>query len=315
VNADTLVVLGTGGTIAGRASQVGDRHAYQAGLVAVEDLLEGVTPPPGLRLECHQVAQVDSKDMGVPVWRALLQQLQTQLGRPEVRAVVVTHGTDTAEETAFLLQRVLAPDKPIVLTCAMRPATALLSDGPQNLEDALTVAADPGARGVLLVCAGRLHSALDVQKVHTHRLDAFDSGDAGALGVIEQGRLTMWRTWPGAGSVPDTRALLPRLLANEAWPRVECLFSHAGADGALVRALLAAPEADRPHGLVVAGTGNGTLHQDLEDALRQAQAEGVAVRLTTRCANGRVVGRTASGFEALPLPPVKARLALMLTLL
>jgi L-asparaginase len=101
--------------------------------------------------------------------------------------VVITHGTDTLEETAFFLHSVLAPAKPVVLTCAMRPATALSPDGPQNVRDAIAVAATAGAQGVTVVCAGTVHSGVDVQKVHTYRLDAFASGDAGPIGYVEEG--------------------------------------------------------------------------------------------------------------------------------
>ena len=316
--ANTLVVLGTGGTIAGRARQSADLVDYRAGEVGVEELLHGIPVPAGLSVEAGQVAQIDSKDIGPAVWRALVEAVRLQLQRAEVRGIVVTHGTDTLEESAWLLQRLLNPSKPVVLTCAMRPATALVPDGPQNLADALVVAAEAGARGVLAVCAGRIHAGAEVRKVHHFRLDAFDSGEAGALGAVEPGGCTLWRPWPDTASDFDP-ALAARLLASTDWPRVECLFSHGGADGQLVRALLAHLPADgsgRLRGLVVAGTGNGTLHQDLLAALCQAQAQGVAVRRTTRCASGRIVdGAQPGAIAALSLPPAQARLALLLDLL
>lgn len=314
--AGRIVVLGTGGTIAGRAPRPDELLAYRAGEVAVEDLLHGIPLPAGLSVEAEQVAQIDSKDMGPAVWKTLLQRLRHHLQRAEVRGIVITHGTDTLEETAYLLQRALAHPKPVVLTCAMRPATALAPDGPQNLADALVVAAEPGARGVLAVCAGRIHGGMDVRKVHHYRLDAFDSGDAGPLGLVEQGNCRRWRDWPVAA---DT-GLCDRLLERN-WPRVECLFSHGGADGWLVRALLAQEQAlgpdrpDRLRGLVVAGTGNGTLHADLLAALREAQAAGIEVRRTTRCASGRVIGADGDEIRPTALPPAQARLALLLELL
>jgi L-asparaginase len=316
--ARTLVVLGTGGTIAGRASAAGDNVGYTAGEVGVGQLLAGVqgmaAQTPALRgwaLEAEQVAQVDSKDMGPAVWCCLLARVAHHLARPEVAGIVVTHGTDTLEETAWLLQAVLAPGKPVVLACAMRPATALLPDGPQNLMDALCVAATPGARGVVAVCAGQVHQARHVQKVHTYRLDAFDSGDAGPLGCVEEGHLRAWQAWPEGAA---DRSLLEKLLANMAWPRVELITSHAGADGAVVRALLAASLPSAPlRGLVVAGTGNGTLHADLLAALAEAQAAGVVVRRCTRCAYGQVVpGPHDALADTGGLSPVKARLSLML---
>lgn len=329
--ATTVVVLGTGGTIAGRAQCRDDHTGYTAGQIGVQALLHGIPVPTGHHVEHEQVAQIDSKDMGPAVWKLLLARVQQHLQRPGVVGVVVTHGTDTLEETAYLLQHVLQPSKPVVLTCAMRPATALVPDGPQNLADALLVAAHPGARGVVVVCAGRAHRADAVQKIHPYRLDAFSSGDAGPLGQLEQGRLTLWRTWPddapggaclhGATQpLPSIPELLPRLLATEVWPRVETVVSHAGADGALVRALLAyvGPGVAPLRGLVVAGTGNGTLHRALLAGLQQAQAQGVVVWRTTRCAEGRVVPGDApeqDGIPAIALPLAQARLALQLALL
>jgi L-asparaginase len=169
-----LVILGTGGTIAGRAARAGDNVGYVAGQVSVADLVAAVPALANVPLQVEQVAQIDSKDMGLPVWQALVARLQVHVDDPRVAAVIVTHGTDTLEETAFVLQRVLQPSKPVVLTCAMRPASALVPDGPQNLADALAVVREAQA-GVVVVCAGQVHAASEVAKVHTYRLDAFDS--------------------------------------------------------------------------------------------------------------------------------------------
>ncbi|MCW5672731.1 MAG: asparaginase, partial [Hydrogenophaga sp.] len=281
-----LVILGTGGTIAGRAARAGDNVGYVAGQVGVADLVAAVPALANVPMQVEQVAQIDSKDMGLPVWQALVARLQVHVDDPRVAAVIVTHGTDTLEETAFVLHRVLQPSKPVVLTCAMRPASALVPDGPQNLADALAVVREAQA-GVVVVCAGQVHAASEVAKVHTYRLDAFDSGDAGPLACVEEGEVRRFRSsWSPAPSRDP--ALLHRFLAAEALPRVELVTSHADADGGLVRALMA-PGAARPvRGIVVAGTGNGTVHKDLSDALMAAQAQGVRVVLATRCARGRV---------------------------
>ena len=308
------VVLGTGGTIAGTAASPADHTGYTAAQLGVRHLLDAV---PGIAaclqgdsLLCEQVAQLDSKDMDHATWQTLAQRCQHWLAQPDVGGVVITHGTDTLEETAWFLQQVLDSTKPVVITCAMRPATSSEADGPQNLLDALTVVRHAQASGVLAVCAGRIHRARDVQKVHPYRLDAFSSGDAGPQGSVEQG-LVHWSS-PCEG--PEPHAHAPRALtqAEADWPWVEVLHSHAGADARQVRALVAAGV----QGLVVAGTGNGTVHQALLTALAEAQVQGVAVRLTTRCAEGRIVGQPA----ALPLAPLglnayKARVSLMLDLL
>ena len=311
-----IVVLGTGGTIAGRAADAGDNIGYVAGEVGVADLLLGIDAPDGVALVSEQVAQLNSKDMSHAVWRTLAQRCAHWLADPSVAGIVVTHGTDTIEETAYFLARVLAADKPVVLTCAMRPATSRSPDGPQNMRDAMAVAATEGARGVCVVCAGTVHAAADVQKVHTYRLDAFVSGDAGPLAFVEEGQVRPARPWPA--DAPMLAGDAPLLQAERAWPRVEIVMSHAGASGALIDTLVRERAGGAPgavDGIVLAATGNGTLQHDIERAAAQAQAAGISVVRATRCAQGRIFSRadaTIPDFGA--LSPVKARIALMLQL-
>lgn len=311
-----LVILGTGGTIAGRAKQSGDNVGYVAGQVGVADLVSAVPDLASVQLDIEQVAQIDSKDMGLAVWQALVSRVAVHLQDPSVSAVVVTHGTDTIEETAFLLQRLLQPVKPVVFTCAMRPASALVPDGPQNLRDAMTVAQKADG-GVVVVCAGQVHGALDVAKVHTYRLDAFDSGDAGPLACVEEGEVRRFHPSPVASTAGETgAALLSRFLAADALPRVELVTSHADSDGGVVHALISQTSGRPLKGIVVAGTGNGTVHRALADALEVAQAQGVRVVVGTRCAHGRVVPHAGLVFaDSAGLSPAKARLALALELL
>lgn len=320
--AEKIVVIGTGGTIAGRSAQAGDNVGYQAGQVSVADLLQAVPGLTGVlsgrELRVLQLAQVDSKDMEFALWYSLALACADHLADPEVTAVIVTHGTDTLEESAFFLDRVLPMErlnhKPLVLACAMRPATALAPDGPQNLLDAVTVACS-GAKGVLAVCAGRIHGAQQVQKVHPYRLDAFDSGEAGPLGVVEEGRVRWLATLPPAAS--GARPAIQTLPPAQDWPRVEIVMSYAGASGDMVRSLCApVPGVPPVRGLVVAATGNGTVHRALEDALKDAQATGVQVVRSTRCALGQVIaGPTEVALPLTPWSPVKARIALMLDLM
>ncbi|RQO45969.1 asparaginase [Variovorax sp. KBW07] len=308
-----VVVLGTGGTIAGKAASSGDNIGYTAGQVDVADLLGGIEAPEGVTLVAEQVAQVDSKDMSFDIWQKLAQRCAHWLAQPDVAGVVVTHGTDTLEETAFFLHSVLATAKPVVLTCAMRPATALAPDGPQNVRDAIVVAATAGARGVTVVCAGTVHGGVDIQKVHTYRLDAFASGDAGPVGYVEEGDVRCVRPWPQGAALSAAKVLDKAAIQ---WPRVEIVMSHAGASGALVDALLQAGSAEPVRGLVLAATGNGTLHHALEAAALKAQDSGLAVLRATRCANGRILPRPDDRLrDAGTLTPVKARIALMLELL
>ena len=308
-----IVVLGTGGTIAGTSAQAGDNIGYTAAQVGVAQLLAAV---PGLQamagtLLTEQVAQIDSKDMDGEVWRALALRCAHHLADPDVRGIVITHGTDTLEETAWFLHQVLDARKPVVLTCAMRPATALAPDGPQNLLDAVAVATAPGACGVVMVAAGEVHGARHVQKVHPYRVNAFASGDVGPLGFVEEGAVRLAQNWPPALD-GKAQAAIERIANIVTWPRVEIVVSHAGATGAVVDALVR----DGVQGLVVACTGNGTIHHALEAALLRAQAAGVKVVRSTRCPLGQVLPKAG---DVLPdshgLSPVKARIALMLALL
>ena len=316
VSAGKIVVLGTGGTIAGRAEQAGDNIGYVAGQVGVQALLDAV---PGLAqaaqrlVQVEQVAQIDSKNMDFGVWSALAGRCRELLNDDAVQAIVVTHGTDTLEETAWFLHSVLDAHKPVVLACAMRPATAIAPDGPQNLLDAMAVANAAGACGVLVVCAGAVHGARQVQKVHPYRVDAFSSGESGPLGWVEEGRVRLAQNWhqPHAGWA---QAAMNSIAKRSPWPRVEVVMSYSGASGSTVDALAR----DGVHGLVVAATGNGTLHHALQAALERAQQAGLRVRVTTRCPLGQVLSLPWAD-AALPLAPgliaVKARISLMLELL
>jgi L-asparaginase len=308
VGQERIVVLGTGGTIAGTAASLGAHLGYRPGQVPVADLVAAIPGLSGVRVDTEQVAQIDSKDMDPDVWIALAQRCQHWLSSADVGGLVVTHGTDTVEETAYFLHRVVAPAKPIVLACAMRPATALSPDGPQNLADAIAVVRSPGARGVVVACAGRVHAASDVRKVHPYRLDAFSSGDAGVLGYVEDGRLRRVRDWPQTEAAALTLGQL-RDPAN--WPRVEIVLSHAGASARGVQALLR----DGVEGIVVAGTGNGSVHAALEDALADAARAGTRVVRSTRCAEGHVIAQANDRLPSASLTPVQARIELLLQLL
>lgn len=321
----TIVFLGTGGTIAGLAASSQDNVSYKAAQVGI-DLLMGSA---GLQailcahtVEAEQVFQLDSKDMAFAAWQQLLARVLYHLARPEVASVVITHGTDTLEETAYFLHRVLPRSllntKAVVLTCAMRPASSANADGPANLCDAASVAVSPLRSGVLVVCGGTVHSALRVQKVHPYRLNPFDSGDAGPVGYVEEGvfRCVAQPVYQQLDS--DEGAL--ENLCRATCPRVEIVLSHADSCGHIVRALCRdAHDSGNPlAGIVVAGTGNGTMHHALEMALRDAMQAGIRVVVTSRCLFGEVVAsaaRRASDFPTSAVSAVKARIDLILALL
>jgi len=314
VKSPLVVVLGTGGTIAGTGAGPHDL-SYQAAQLSVAHLVQAVPGLLGVPLETQQVAQIDSKDMDWAVWRALARALESTLARDDVGAVVITHGTDTLEETAYLLHRLLNVDKPVVLTAAMRPATSAQADGPRNLRDAVWVAqsaARQGWAGVVAVMNGVIWPGHAVRKSHSWHIDAFDGGGWPPLGrVTDEGDVVDAMPWPAPGRGAWA------CLAQEP-PRVEIVSSHAGADGRVVQALLALRpnESDPVKGLVVAGTGHGTVHQGLAKALEQAESQGIKVWRSTRVARGGVLPREGDHWPAAgTLTAAQARVALMLDLL
>ena len=240
-----LTVIATGGTIATGTGADGVLRPNRSGA----DLIDGLGGEAAdVQVSAVELMAVDSSQLTPADWDTI--RLAAERASADgADGVVVTHGTDTLEETAYLLQRLLAPAKPVVLTCAMRPATAVAPDGPQNLLDAVAVARSPQSRGVVAVCAGVIHGAADVQKTHPYRLDAFGSGDAGPIGYVEEGRLRLMREWP-QGDADVAARRLAGILAAPDMPPVEIVMSHAGASGALVQALVAQNTEDRQWGFL-----------------------------------------------------------------
>lgn len=305
---ETILLLGTGGTIAGSASSRADHVGYTAGELGVAELVGALPELTGLALRHEQLAQLDSKDMDAATWARLARRVEQAMDDATLRAVVITHGTDTLEETAYLLHRVLRTPKPVVLTAAMRPASSCSADGPQNLLDAVLLARSEGVRGVLVALHGAVHRADRVRKLHSYRVDAFGSPDGGPVAWIENGAVRQLQAWP------EGEGMGAGLLGRAPWPRVEILVNAAAADGALVPLLQALAQREgRALGLVAAGTGNGTLNQALEAALQQASAAGVSVLRSTRCAAGPVLGGDLPSAGA--LSPAQARVELILRLL
>ena len=315
-----IVVLATGGTISGESSSATDNLGYTAGKRSAQDLVRAVPALAEWPLETEQVAQVDSKDMRSRLWLHLSHRLHVHLARPEVQGVVITHGTDTLEETAWWLHRTLLSDKPVVLTAAMRPATSLQADGPQNLLDAVRLASLPDARGLMLVVGGEVLAASESRKVYGQRLRAFDTADGLALGHVSDEGFRHSGAWPVPSAMvasPSRRAELEvwwRDLPGDpaAWPWVAIVSRHADADERQSLALAAAGV----DGLVVSCTGHGTVHKDLEPALAQAQARGLGLIRASRCGLGRVTGAEHPSLpSAGGLTPAQARVELLLRLL
>lgn len=307
-----VIVLATGGTIAGTSSSAASSTRYQAGTVPIDALLDAVPVLKQVaRIEAEQVAQVDSKDMSFALWATLAARVSYWSAQPDVAGIVVTHGTDTLEETAMLLH--LACDTarvPVVLTAAMRPATSLSADGALNLLDAVRVARHPGSvgKGVLVVLNQEIHAGRDAVKAHTSAVNAFVSPLAGPLGIV-QDELVRYLRAPAA--LPGAPWAVPA-----AWPAVEIVASYAGPGRVMVDALVAAGV----RGLVVAAAGNGSIHETLVAALADAARAGVAVLRSSRTGQGHVTlcrhpdpqaGLFASAGD---LNPYKARVVLGMAL-
>ena len=323
-----VVVLATGGTIAGVAEDVSKPNNYVSGQLGVNQLTQNLVTH-GVALIQEQVCSIDSKDMQFSHWQALLERCHFWLNQNDVVGLIVTHGTDTLEETAFFLQAVLQPTKPVAMTCAMFPANVPQSDGPKNLQDALDWVLKNQDNGVHLVCAGEVHFGIGVQKIFSDRAKAFASHSDKALG--------------GHTSIPKIDWPMPsvgQVLKTQHWPRVELIYNHAGADGQLVRSLLQGNElaksGSQPNpnpnpnsnasanaiqtslvrGIVVAGTGSGTLSHGLERALMEAQKAGLWVARTSRCAYGVSDPVKHPNIPSLHnLSPMQGRVAMMLGLL
>jgi L-asparaginase len=310
-----IVILGTGGTIAGLSHGSG---GYLAAQVEVGALLQqwGIQSP-GMTIVAQQLAQIDSKDMDLGVWRSLLSHIPSLLADADVAGVVVTHGTDTMEETAFLLSALLDTRKPVVLTGAMRAANAADSDGAANLSDAVRLVASAAVKGVCVVFAGWVHAGAHVQKIHATDLDALSSLPAKPMGRVGPGGYQGQKIAPRP---PGDWPTLERVLATPDWPRVECVMSHALASDWLLQAMLSATTPAPPvRGLVLMATGAGTWHAALDAALQACVSAGLPVWVSTRCAESRLedelLTHPVSGLRNVPFTPVQARVGLMLSLI
>ena len=291
-------VVATGGTIANTPS--GRLNAAE-----VADAIPQLKKV--ARLEVEEVIRVGSSSITLDNWLALARRINEIFAREsEVKAVVVTHGSNTVEETGYFLSLTVKGDKPVVLTAAQRQFTTLSSDSPKNFLQAVRVAVSDEARGkgALIVVNDMIHAARDVTKSMSYRVETYDSRDIGALGFVDEDKVSFYRTPTRRGPVFD-------LEKTKKLPRVDIIYTYADADGAFI-------DASKAEGLVIAGfpTGSGTPAMD--EAVKRAVARGVPVVMTHRGGMGRVTDTRAK--EARPLiwgdnlTPQKARILLMLAL-
>lgn len=302
-----ILVLATGGTIA----QTDTKEAKLLG-----DALVGAVPQ--LRdlaqVNAEQVAQVSSPDITPDIWLRLAKRINEALASNDVDGVVVTHGTDTLEETAYFLDLVVKSEKPVVVVGSMRGSSAPSADGPANLIDAVAIAASPAARGngVLVTLNDTIQSARDVTKTNTTSLDTFKSPDFGALGIVQGGKPTFYRR----ASRRHTTATEFDVASLTALPKVAIVYSYVGVDAdAFEQAVRSGAK-----GVVYAGTGNGSIPKAVQGAAASAAKGGVVVVRASRV-NGGVVERNGEHDDAAlgtvtadSLNPQKARVLVMLGL-
>jgi L-asparaginase len=311
----SIVVLATGGTIAG-AANTNVQAGYTSGQVGVEQLIAAVPEAKKLaNLRGEQISNIGSQDMNDEVWLKLANRVNQLVAMPDVAGVVITHGTDTIEETAYFLDLVVKSRKPVVLTAAMRPATALSADGPLNFYNAVAVAANKNSagRGVLVVINDWIHDAESLTKTSTTAVQTFMSPLEGLIGTVAYGQISFYRGPIGKNTATSEFSLQ----GVTALPRVDIIMAYENMDGALINAAVAAGA----KGIVIAGVGNGNFTQAGVQALAAQAKKGIVCVRSSRVVTGRV-GRNVEldddklGFVAsLDKNPQKARVLLRLALL
>jgi len=310
-----VVILATGGTIAG-SGESATQSRYASGRMAISAMIAGV---PGIdRLAAvsgEQIANVGSQDMSFAIMIRLAGRINALLESDGVDGIVVTHGTDTMEETAFFLNLTVKSAKPVVMTGAMRPATAVSADGPLNLYNAVAVAADPDAigRGVLVVMNDRIHGAHSLTKSNTTSVETFLSPINGLIGVVNYGKSRYFR-WPFRRHTHQSEFSLD---GATALPRVDIVYACADMPADLIDCSVSRGA----RGIVIAGDGNGNMNAaSLETAARVSEG-GILVVRSSRVPTGSVERNVEVDDDALKLiasdelNPPKARILLMLALL
>lgn len=313
-----IVLIGTGGTIAGKASSSEDLTGYISGALSIDEVLEAVP-----HLECYgpyhgeTFSQIDSSDMTVEHWLRLSKLVQKHVDREDVAGVVIMHGTDTMEETSYFLNLTVHTTKPVVMVGAIRPATALGADGPVNLLQAMQVCRNreqalikegiESNYGVLIVMNGRIHSARIMTKRYTTNVDSFGSLTGGTLGTIQDGHV-FWHQKPIHAHTINS----PFDVSNvDSLPQVEILYPYVAMGTSIVRAYMQ----NEIKGLVIAGMGHGTIPSPIREMLRCNNAIKVKASRTWNGAVSSIpTDEEINLISAGTLSPLKARILLMLIL-
>ncbi|MCP1994594.1 type II asparaginase [Flavobacterium sp. HSC-61S13] len=307
-----IIILATGGTIAG-SGESATKAAYTAGKVPIDDLLNAVPQIHNYgKISGEQIASIGSQDMNIATWLKLTKRINEIFAKDEADAVVVTHGTDTQEETAYFLDLTVMSDKPVVIVGAMRPSTAMSQDGNRNLLDAIVVAADPKSvgKGVLVAMNEKVFDARDVTKTSTTDLETFKSKNFGPVGLIYDGKVQYY--------YQSLRSPLKKFDVTKlnSLPQVEIIYGYADANPNSVYCVTNSG----PKGVVYAGMGNGNFNAPVGKALAEAAKKGIIVCRSGRAGSGRItldneVKDAELGFVVSDdLNPQKARVLLMLSL-
>ncbi|MBI4482716.1 MAG: asparaginase [Acidobacteria bacterium] len=298
-------ILATGGTIANTPE----------GRIAGADVVRSVPPLERVaRIEVEEITRINSTDLTLDLWLKLARRINQIFAEDrELAGIVVTHGTNTVEETAYFLNLVVKSDKPVVLTAAQRMLGSLSSDGPKNLLDAVRVAASDQSRGkgVLVTVNDMIISAREVVKNVSHRVEAFNLQEMGNLGLADRDGI-FWYGTPTRRHTVSSEFDVEKI---DELPRVEIVYSYAGADGKVVDALI---NSVKPQGLVVAGFATGNSPEKMREALDRARQAGILVVMSRRSERGRVSAQGPAAehrwVTADNLSPQKARILLMLAL-
>jgi len=309
-----VIILGTGGTIAGAGASA-DRAAYTAGKIPIEDLIGAIpTVKKIANISGEQISSVGSQDMTIDIWKKLAVRINQIIAKKEADGIVVTHGTDKQEETAYFLDLVIPSAMPVVLTGSMRSSTAISADGPKNLYDAITVAIDPKSkgRGVLVSFNEGIFDGREVTKLSTTFTNAFGSPNTGPIGHAYDGKVEYY-----ANAVREVNPKSPVIItADTKLPRVDIVYMYADAPSDQIDFLIS----KKVDGIVIAGVGNGNFNKAYMEGVKRAVAAGIIVCRASRTSSGRVVLHDEINDDELgtivsdDLNAQKARILLMLGL-
>ena len=315
-NLPRVIILATGGTIAGQQPNT-DKAGYLSGKIPIEDLLKNIPSiTQKVIVQGEQIASIGSYDMTIDIWLRLARRINEIFAKNEADGIVITHGTDTQEETAYFLNLTVQSDKPVVLTGSMRPATAISADGSKNLYDAIVVASDKNSKGkgVILCFNESIFDAKNVVKTNTTSVNAFSAPNTGAIGQVYDGAVfynAQVLNKHGSSTNFDISKI-------EILPSVEIVYAYAGASATAINALINSNVA----GIIIAGTGNGSFDKDILAAVKNAVKNGIKVVRASRVVSGKVPRQYVGVFDDSKLGtiasdnlnPQKARILLMLAL-